>query len=69
VVLEKMLGRSLEELMQEKVFKPLGMNMSSYPGRKNLKRIMFSVIRQMVSYTRKTKTMTQGCQYTGNYIG
>ena len=30
VVLEKMLGRSLEELMQEKIFTPLGMNMSSY---------------------------------------
>lgn len=30
VVLEKMLGRSLEELMQEKIFIPLGMNMSSY---------------------------------------
>jgi CubicO group peptidase (beta-lactamase class C family) len=30
VVLEKMLGKSLEELMQEKVFVPLGMKMSSY---------------------------------------
>ncbi|MEP7373239.1 MAG: serine hydrolase domain-containing protein [Chitinophagaceae bacterium] len=30
VVLEHMLGRSLEELMQEKIFAPLGMNMSSY---------------------------------------
>ena len=30
VVLEHMLGRSLEELMQEKIFVPLGMNMSSY---------------------------------------
>jgi serine-type D-Ala-D-Ala carboxypeptidase/endopeptidase len=30
VVLEHMLGRSLEELMQEKIFRPLGMNMSSY---------------------------------------
>jgi CubicO group peptidase (beta-lactamase class C family) len=30
VVLEKMLGKSLEELMQEKIFRPLGMNMSSY---------------------------------------
>ncbi|HTF28870.1 MAG TPA: serine hydrolase domain-containing protein [Flavitalea sp.] len=30
VVLEKMLGRSLEELMQEKIFIPSGMNMSSY---------------------------------------
>ena len=30
VVLEKMSGRSLEELMQEKIFTPLGMNMSSY---------------------------------------
>ena len=30
VVLEKMLGQSLEELMQEKVFVPLGMKMSSY---------------------------------------
>lgn len=30
VVLEKMLGRSLESLMQEKIFSPLGMTMSSY---------------------------------------
>lgn len=30
VVLEHLLGRSLEELMQEHVFKPLGMTMSSY---------------------------------------
>ncbi len=30
VVLEKMLGKPLEELMQAKIFKPLGMNMSSY---------------------------------------
>jgi CubicO group peptidase (beta-lactamase class C family) len=30
VVLEKMLGKSLEELMQEKIFNPLGMTMSSY---------------------------------------
>lgn len=30
VVLEKMLGKSLEELMQEKIFGPLGMKMSSY---------------------------------------
>ena len=30
VVLEKMLGRPLEELMREKIFIPLGMNMSSY---------------------------------------
>jgi serine-type D-Ala-D-Ala carboxypeptidase/endopeptidase len=30
VVLEHMLGKSLEELMQEKVFIPLGMTMSSY---------------------------------------
>jgi D-alanyl-D-alanine-carboxypeptidase/D-alanyl-D-alanine-endopeptidase len=30
VVLEHMLGKSLEELMREKIFKPLGMNMSSY---------------------------------------
>ena len=30
VVLEKMLGKSLEELMQEKIFIPLGMTMSSY---------------------------------------
>ena len=30
VVLEKMLGRSLEDLMQEKIFTPSGMNMSSY---------------------------------------
>ena len=30
VVLEYMLGKSLEELMQEKIFKPLGMQMSSY---------------------------------------
>jgi CubicO group peptidase (beta-lactamase class C family) len=30
VVLEHMLGKSLEELMQEKIFIPLGMNMSSY---------------------------------------
>lgn len=30
VVLEKMLGRSLEDLMHEKVFTPLGMRMSSY---------------------------------------
>lgn len=30
VVLEKMLGRSLEDLMHEKIFTPLGMRMSSY---------------------------------------
>lgn len=30
VVIENMLGKSLEELMQEKIFTPLGMNMSSY---------------------------------------
>ena len=30
VVLEKMLGKSLETMMQEKIFTPLGMNMSSY---------------------------------------
>jgi D-alanyl-D-alanine-carboxypeptidase/D-alanyl-D-alanine-endopeptidase len=30
VVLEHMLGKSLEELMQEKIFKPLQMSMSSY---------------------------------------
>ena len=30
VILEHMLGKSLEELMQEKIFIPLGMNMSSY---------------------------------------
>lgn len=30
VVLEYMLGRSLEDLMQEKIFKPLGMGRSSY---------------------------------------
>jgi serine-type D-Ala-D-Ala carboxypeptidase/endopeptidase len=30
VVLEYMLGRTLEDLMQEKLFKPLGMNRSSY---------------------------------------
>ncbi len=30
VVLEKMLGKSLEELMQEKIFTPLGMTMSYY---------------------------------------
>ena len=30
VVLENMLGKSLEELMREKIFIPLGMNMSSY---------------------------------------
>jgi CubicO group peptidase (beta-lactamase class C family) len=30
VVLENMLGKSLEELMQEKIFIPLGMHMSSY---------------------------------------
>ncbi|MBC8004167.1 MAG: beta-lactamase family protein [Verrucomicrobia bacterium] len=30
VVLEKITGRSLEELMQQKVFNPLGMTMSSY---------------------------------------
>jgi serine-type D-Ala-D-Ala carboxypeptidase/endopeptidase len=30
VVIEKMLGKSLEELMQEKLFIPLGMKMSSY---------------------------------------
>ena len=30
VVLEKMLGKPLEALMQEKIFIPLGMNMSSY---------------------------------------
>ena len=30
VVLEHMLGRSLEELMQEKIFKPLKMTRSSY---------------------------------------
>lgn len=30
VVLEHMLGKSLEELMQEKIFKPLQMTMSSY---------------------------------------
>ena len=30
VVLEKMLGKPLEELMQEKIFKPLGMANSSY---------------------------------------
>lgn len=30
VVLEHLLGKSLEEMMQEKVFKPLGMNNSSY---------------------------------------
>lgn len=30
VVLEHMLGKSLEQLMQEKLFKPLGMTMSSY---------------------------------------
>jgi len=30
VVLENMLGKSLEELMQEKIFIPSGMNMSSY---------------------------------------
>lgn len=30
VVLEKMLGRSLEDLMQEKIFVPLGMKNSSY---------------------------------------
>jgi CubicO group peptidase (beta-lactamase class C family) len=30
VVLEHILGRSLEELMQEKIFSPLGMTMSSY---------------------------------------
>ena len=30
VVLEKITGRSLEELMQEKIFKPSGMTMSSY---------------------------------------
>jgi CubicO group peptidase (beta-lactamase class C family) len=30
VVLEKMLGKSLEEIMQEKIFRPLGMKNSSY---------------------------------------
>lgn len=38
VVLEKMLGRSLEDLMQEKIFIPLGMKNSSYtwqPGFEN----------------------------------
>ena len=30
VVIEHMLGKSLEELMQEKIFKPVGMTMSSY---------------------------------------
>src|SRR5690606_16595049 len=30
VVLEKMLGRSLEDLMKEKIFNPLGMHSSSY---------------------------------------
>jgi len=30
VVLEHLLGRSLDELMQENIFKPLGMTMSSY---------------------------------------
>lgn len=30
VVLEKLLGKSLEELMQEKIFSPLGMKLSSY---------------------------------------
>ena len=30
VVIEKMLGKSLEDLMQERIFKPLGMQMSSY---------------------------------------
>lgn len=30
VVLEHLLGRSLEEMMQEKIFQPLGMSMTSY---------------------------------------
>ena len=30
VVIEKMTGKTLEELMQQKIFKPLGMQMSSY---------------------------------------
>jgi CubicO group peptidase (beta-lactamase class C family) len=34
VVLEKMLGKSLEELMKEKVFKPAGMTRSSYKWQK-----------------------------------
>ncbi len=37
VVLEKLLGKNLEELAQEKVFKPIGMNHSSYQWKTSFK--------------------------------
>ena len=57
VVIEKMLGKSLEQLMQEKLFTPLGMITSAYVWLSRLKKIIALSIAQQARYSQKTKIM------------
>ena len=56
-VIEKITGRSLNELMQEKLFGPLGMKIPLTHGSLHLKTIIALVMILLVKHIQKTKTM------------